>query len=188
MMHTKRTYLYTKILFAALIAGGLGTALWHYTSSFNEGIYDYAPSTDRAFIIDLFKKDWYWLISDYSSKDYSVEHMLDNRASSKEHVGNLIIKTYRVKGKPVGFVTYFPKELFEGYILFLSVDKSQRSKGYARKMMNYAIDDLKSRGARVIRLITRTDNIPGQKLYKSMGFKEIWTDGAYMKFEKELAD
>lgn len=186
MIQSNKASISTKLLLATLLFSGLGASLWYYTSHHSQGIYAYEPTVDRAFIIDLFKNDWYWLISDYSSKDYSVEHMLDNRASSKEHSGDLIIKTYRVAGKPVGFMAYYPKELFEGYILFLAVDKKHRSKGYARKMLTYAINDFKKQGIRVVRLITRTDNLPGQKLYKNMGFKQIWTDGAYVKFEKVL--
>lgn len=186
MIQSKKTSLFTKCMLAALLLGGAGATVYYYTSHLSQGVYAYEPSIDRSFIIDLFKNDWYWLISDYSAKDYSVEHMLDNRASSKEHSGDLIIKTYRVAGKPVGFMAYYPKELFEGYILFLAVDKKNRSKGYARKMLNYVINDFKKQGIRVVRLITRTDNVPGQKLYKSMGFKQIWTDGAYVKFEKVL--
>lgn len=170
-----------------LMTGLAGLSYWYYNARFGEGIYEYNPSLDRSFIINLFKKDWYWLISDYSAKDYSVEHMLDDKASSKDTHNDLTIKAYRVKGNPVGFVAYYPKEFFEGYILFLAVDKTQRSKGYARKMLAYAINDLKKRGATVIRLITRTDNVAGQKLYRSVGFNQIWTDGAYVKFEKVLA-
>lgn len=173
------------LLLSVLLLGAGGTAFYFYSQA-QQGIYEYNPQIDRSFIINLFKNDWYWLISDYSAKDYSVEHMLDRRASSKNHEGDLLIKTYRIKGKPIGFVAYYPRELFEGWILFLAVDKAYRAKGYARKLINYAINDLKNHGARVIRLITRTDNIAGQKLYKSLGFKEIWTDGAYYKFEKEL--
>ena len=35
-------------------------------------------------------------------------------------------------------------------------------------------------------MITPSDNVAAQKLYKSMGFKQIWTDGAYINLEKEL--
>lgn len=186
MMQAKKPGLYTKIFLLMVAIAGLSGSLWYYQTHLNEGIYDYDPAIDRAFIIDLFKKDWYWLISDYSSKDYSVEHMLDARASSKERSGDLILKTYRVKGKPVGFNAYFMQELFIGQILFVSVDKAHRSKGYARKMVNYDLDDLKKRGARIVRMVTRTDNIPAQKLYKSLGFKEFWNNGAYMMLEKEI--
>ena len=186
MTHTRTTGLYTKIFLLILGVAALGGSLWYYKSHTSEGVYDYDPTLDRAFIINLFKNDMYWLISDYSAKDYSVERMLDYKASSRETSGDLILKTYRVKGQPVGFTAYYIQELFIGRILFVSVDKAFRSKGYARKMVNYVIADLKKRGVRIIRMITRTDNIPAQKLYKSIGFKEFWTDGAYMMLEKEI--
>lgn len=176
-----------KVLLGLVLLAGVGIGGWYYQTYASEGIYAYDASTDREFIKRLFKEDWYWLISDYSSKTYSVEHMLDFKASTQDETnGRLIIKTYRIKGQPIGFVAYYPKELYEGRILFLAVDKKHRSKGYARKMAKYAINDLKKHGAHIVRLITRTDNTSAQKLYKSLGFKEIWNDGAYMKFEKEV--
>jgi ribosomal protein S18 acetylase RimI-like enzyme len=187
-MEKKNSTLLKRILALGLLAAALGVGGWYYyTAQQNQGIYDYSAATDRAFILDLFKKDWYWLISDYSP-DYSPEHMLDAHAPSKEpeYTGSLIIKTYRVDNKPIGFVSYYPKELFEGYILFLAIGKEYRAKGLARKLMQYAIDDLKKKGMRVIRLITRVDNVRGRKLYTGLGFKQVWTDGAYVKYEKEV--
>jgi ribosomal protein S18 acetylase RimI-like enzyme len=174
-------------LIGAVLLAGIGVGSWYYRAHKGEGIYTYEPSVDRAFILDLFKKDWYWLVSDYSP-NYSPEHMLDYKASSQEpqKVGNLTIRMYRKGGEPLGFVAYFMKELFEGYILFLGVGREARGHGYARRLFGEALDDLKKRGATVIRLITRTDNQRGRKLYSGMGFKEIWTDGAYVKYEKKV--
>ena len=186
MVGTKTGFSKKYLILGLVLAALAGGSFWYYKSRIASGIYDYDAATDRSFVIDLFKKDWYWLISDYSAKTYSVENMLDMKSSSEGHVGDLILKTYRVDGKPVGFVAYYPRELFEGYLLFLAVDKNQRAKGYARKMLHYVIDDFKKRGSTVIRLITRTDNEKGQRLYTSEGFKQIWTDGAYIKFEKRL--
>lgn len=182
---TKGSWIKYLAISALMAVAGLG--VWYYQSQVSEGICTYEASRDRSFILDLFKKDWYWLVSDYSP-DYSPEHMLDYKSSSIEpkYTGNLTIKTYCKGNKPVGFVAYYMKELFEGYILFLAVDKEARGHGYARTMLSYAIDDLKKRDATVIRLITRTDNTRGRKLYTGMGFEQIWTDGAYIKYEKKL--
>ena len=172
------------ILFCLVAMGGL---YWIYRTQ-SPGIYQYDSAKDKAFITNLFDKDWYWLISDYSP-DYSVEYMLDYRASSQypSGKGKLTIKTYRVKGKPVGFSAYSMEEFYRGRILFVSVDKEYRSKGYAKKLMIDAIEDLKKRGARVIRLVTRTDNKAALKLYTGLDFKETWTDGAYVKFELSIS-
>ena len=186
MTYTQKNSHFTKILLALTCILALAGGWFYYAHHFAQGVYAYDPKIDRAFIFDLFKNDWYYLISDLSSKDYSVAHMLDDRGSSRERSGDLIIKTYRVGGKPVGFVAYYPEELFKGRILFLAVDKAHRSKGYARKMLRYAVKDFKKQGFRVAELMTRSDNIPGQKLYASEGFKQLYNDGAYVKFQKSL--
>jgi ribosomal protein S18 acetylase RimI-like enzyme len=177
------------LLKGALVAAFIltGAAFWYVRTPHNEGIFPYEASTDRAFILNLFKEDWYWLISDYSP-DYSPENMLDtkSRYNNDPEKGILNIKTYRVQGKPAGFVAYHSGGLLEGYILFLAIGKEFRSKGYARTLMNYAINEFKKQGMRVVRLQTRTDNARGRKLYTSLGFKELSNDGAYVKYEKIL--
>jgi ribosomal protein S18 acetylase RimI-like enzyme len=170
-----------------LVALGLvmvlgGGYYWYQKSS---PIKPYEASRDRAFIINLFKKDWYWLISDYSP-DYNVEFMLDKKSptqNSTADVGKLIIKTYVENGVPMGFVAYYTKELKVGQLLFLAVDERYRGKGIARKLMNYALKDLKSLGMLAVRMNTRSDNKRARKLYESLGFKLIWTDGAYIIYE-----
>ncbi|MBA3954060.1 GNAT family N-acetyltransferase [Candidatus Dependentiae bacterium] len=174
-----------KIIIALSLILAVGAGIQAY-SYYNGSIYTYTPQKDRAFILDLFKNNWYWLVSERST-DFSVEYMLDNKASSKlARKGDLTLKVYRREGAPVGFVSYFTKELYEGFVLFLAVNEKERSKGYARKLLAYALDDLKKRGCLVIRLITRTNNVRGQKLYTGMGFKKIWEHEGFVKFEKDL--
>lgn len=182
--YSKRTLVYLAIGFivAGLIAGAVP-----YFSQSREGVYPYNSTTDRSFILDVFKKNWYWLITDFN-QNFSVENMLDKRASSEEpgHEGELTIVTYRVHNKPVGFVAYFMRELLEGFILYLAVAQEYRGKGYSRKLLTYAMDDLKKHGARIIRLQTRVDNKQARSLYSSFGFKQYWTDGAYLLMEKSI--
>ncbi len=168
-------------LIAAVLIG-IGGAFFYYQGF---GIKPYDAARDKAFIVDFFKKNWYMLISDYSP-DYNVEFMLDQRAPTTDDsrdVGKLIMKTYIIDGKPVGFINYYEKELKVAQILFLIVHEEHRGKGYARKLMQYALNDLKKRGILVARLNTRTDNTKARKLYESRGFKQIWTDGAYVIYE-----
>lgn len=186
MKNLKKIFLSFSFLF--LVAITLGGAIWYYSVSYVENnITDYNPCRDRSFILNLFKTNWYWLVSD-DSKDFSPEYILDNRASSRkpEHKGNLTIKVYSVGGSPVGFVAYHTKKLFEGFILFLAVEEKYRKMGYAKKLMDYALEDLKNRGMSVVRLVTRVINKPARNLYESMGFKDYWTDGTYIRFEKRL--
>ncbi len=60
---------------------------------------------------------------------------------------------------------------------------SLRGKGFAQKLMQYAIDDMRRLGAKKITLITRTSNTSAQKLYNRIGFKEIYRDEGYVYFE-----
>jgi len=96
-------------LIAAVLIG-IGGAFFYYQGF---GIKPYDAARDKAFIVDFFKKNWYMLISDYAP-DYNVEFMLDQRAPTTDDsrdVGKLIMKTYVIDGKPVGFINYYEKEL-----------------------------------------------------------------------------
>ncbi len=172
-----------KIIVAVVLVGLLG-ALWYFRES--NPIVDYKEKRDKAFIIDTFKKNWYMLISDYSP-DFNVPFMLDNRAPSGRDMtdaGTLIMKTYLEKGKPIGFVMYYPKGLKVGQLLFLGVSQEHRRKGIALKLAVYAIDDMKRLGMLGVKLTTRTDNTKARSLYEGLEFKQIWTDGAYVIYEK----
>ncbi len=163
-----------------VVAGGL---YFYYPGS--SPIKPYDASRDRTFIIDLFKRNWYLLMSDYSP-NYDVAFMLDNRAPTTKDMseaGKLLLQTYVLEGKPVGFIAYYEGDLKIGWVLFLGIDEAYRGKGYSKALMNYVIKDFKKRGMLAIRMYTRTDNTKARKLYESLGFKQIWTDGAYLIYE-----
>ncbi|MBI2775258.1 GNAT family N-acetyltransferase [Candidatus Dependentiae bacterium] len=161
---------------SVLVGGGI-VAVHHFTTKTKIEVLDFDETRDKSFILDIFKNDWYWLVSEYST-DFSPEYMLHYRASSKsaENIGDLTIKVIYENGKPVGFTAYHKLSLYVGRIIFVAVDKNFRSKGYGYKLLQLAVDDLKSRGAQKIRLVTRTNNAPGIKLYTRFGFKETSRD------------
>ena len=186
MNRITRSGFITKTVAGIILALGAGLGGLYYYTRLSEGIYEYDCSKDKQFICSFFKKNYYWLVHDYS-KTFSPEFMLDNKAASQKDlrmVGILKVKTYRIHGEPVGFVTYYPSELYTGRLLFLGVDERYRGQGIARKLTQYALDDLKRMGVRTIWINTRTDNAPGRKLYESLGFKEGWTDGAYVDYKR----
>jgi len=154
-------------------------------SNKHTGIFDYNPKTDRQFILDIFKNNWYWLVSE-SSVDFSAQYMLDNKSSSKDKIGDLNIKVYYDKNKPTGFVAYFMKNLNYAQILFIAVAEQYRGHGYSKKMINYALNDLKKKGAYIVYLITRTNNKTARALYKSTGFEQVEDDGKFVKYKKVL--
>ncbi|EKU47452.1 GNAT family N-acetyltransferase [Staphylococcus massiliensis] len=58
-----------------------------------------------------------------------------------------------------------------GYIYEIFIFKGYRGKGYARKLMERAIHDLKARGHQEIRLNVYAGN-EARKLYEAFGFKD----------------
>ncbi len=174
----------TSLLVGLLLCLGGAGVYWFLRPS--GPIVPYDASRDRAFILDTFNKNWYWLISDYSP-DFNVGFLLDHKspkAKDMSDAGILIIKTYVEQGKPIGFVMYYPKELKVGQLLFLGVSEAFRRKGIARKLAVYALEDMKRMGMLGVKLTARTDNTRARSLYESLGFKQIWTDGAYVIYEK----
>ncbi len=161
----------------------------NYSGSYScSGIFEYDPKIDRSFILNLFEKNMYWLVAE-NVTGFSAEYTLDTKSRSKrpEHQGNLQFYVYRTpECKPAGFVAFYKENFFKGKILFLAIDESQRRHGYARKLINFALDKLQEMGLVYVDIITRTNNIGAQNLYKSVGFHETWRDDGFVKLEKSL--
>lgn len=172
------------ILFVASIMGAAALWVTHTTDVCALVIDDYRPDRDRDFIMHLFKQNWSWLVAD---NNYSVEFMLDNRASQQFGMGgDLILKVGVVGEKPVGFVAYHKLTFYKGRILFLCVDEQERKKGYAEKLLRYALEQLKAEGHSIAQLVTRTTNIRAQSLYRKVGMKETSRDQDFVHFEIAL--
>ncbi len=169
-------------MLASLSLAGAGTALYFYIYPICR-ICNYQPTTDRTVFIDLFNKNRYWLTT---NEDYSAEHMLDTRSPNdyqEQFIGKLTIKAARVNGKSVGFVAYYKKKFYEGFILFLLVAKEYRGKSYATKLLKYAINALFEDHALVVRLVTRTNNYAAMKVYERAGMKETHRSNGFVYFE-----
>lgn len=166
-------------IFLGLVAAG---TYYFYQNREKDVILDFDAARDTAFILDSFKRDWYWLVE---GDDYSPEYMLKNRSSSQksEHKGNLTIKVGYHGKKPVGFVIYFMKNFYLGDLRFIDLDPEFRSKGWAYKLLDYAVKDFIKRGSAKIELVTRTTNYPAQKLYTRYGFREISREDGFVYYE-----
>ena len=175
-----------KIIALASVLSFAGAGLYYIVprTQVKECIQPFKLERDKQEILEIFKKDKYWLVA---SEDYSPEFMMENRAPSKNeprYYGKLDIKVlYNDQNQFVGFVAYYMKNFFVGQILFLDVKEEFRGKGYAQQLMNYAIKELKSQGATLIILVTRTTNESAQKLYKRLGFTVSHEDNGYVYFE-----
>lgn len=170
-------------MFAVSAAIGVG-GVWYYTHQPTQSVQliEFEYNRDSDFIKKLFHDNWYWLVA---SDTYDVDYMLFNKASSKspEHVGNLTIKTLYDDNDPLGFIAYYKKSFYLGFILFVSVDAEYRSRGYAKYMMQQALNDLRCHNVLRVRLVTRVENYAAQKVYTSLGFKEESRDDTFVHYQ-----
>ncbi len=175
------------VLLVCVAVFGLGPGTWYMFTKQTGPIYEFNYDRDRQPILDIFNQNWYWLIS---SDDYSPEFMMKYHAPNHydpAYVGKLQIKVLREKIQNedtfIGFVAYYLKKPTEGQLLFLAVRPEFRGKRYGEQLINYALADLKKRGAKVVKLVTRTTNENAQKLYTRVGFKETSREDGYVYFE-----
>jgi ribosomal protein S18 acetylase RimI-like enzyme len=179
----KRKHLLWLSLIMAAVVGGVV-----YWQQQRETIVSYNRARDRDALDTLFKADWYWLVPDELT-DFTTEHVFDSEASSIRPAdkGNLTIKVYKAQGTIGGFIAYYKASSYKGRILFLVVGEKYRGKGFAKKLLTYAMDDLIHRGCTIIEMFTRTDNERALALYTKFGFSEVWRNAKYMLLRKKIA-
>lgn len=183
-----------KILVTVLTALSISGLSYYYISykksaviqqaSAQSGFFDYDEARDKKDILAMFVTERYWLLS---SDDYDPEFMLDYKAPSKNptYVGKLHIKVLRENGKFVGFTTFYKTTVTEGQILFVAVNEAFRGKGNAKKLTQYAFDSLVRMGVKRVWLLTRSQNVRAQAVYKKLGFEVFEVDPeGYIYFEK----
>ncbi|MBN1549347.1 GNAT family N-acetyltransferase [Candidatus Babeliales bacterium] len=177
-----------KVLLISAVAAGL--CIWgisYHTSQEvikRSPIADYVDARDRDFVLHLFDENWYWLLT-HGRDEYSPEFMLDHRSRTQDpkDFGKLTLKVFLVEDQPVGFVGYLMETFFKGKVLFLAVDSPQRGNRFGEQLLRYACKALFEKGARVVQLLTRTDNKSAQALYKRVGFKVVWKNEGFVYFE-----
>lgn len=157
----------------------------YWPASMADGIHDYDAKRDRQAILDVFEKDWYWLVAG-DRNSFSPEYMLDSRSPNKYNQavqGQEKIKVMLIGGKPIGFITYYKKKAYLGQIHIIQVRPEYRGHGYAKQLMRVAIENLFSDPAiSLIKLTTRTNNPVAIKVYKGLGFVEEVRDEALVDF------
>ena len=90
----------------------------------------------------------------------------------------------------LGFTQLYPAlcsvDLVDYFVLYdLFVVEAARRQGIARALMNAASDWAKAHGAARLDLETARDNIPGQALYKDLGYE---LDEVFLKFSLDLTE
>ncbi|MGE0009363.1 MAG: GNAT family N-acetyltransferase [Candidatus Babeliales bacterium] len=153
------------------------------------GIVDFNYQRDHDYVNAVFEDDenWYWLV-DGSRSDFSPEDMMKTMSASRDlsTKGDLIMKMLYVEGKPAGFSAYYNKNFYLGKIRFIYVDPAFRGAGYGLQLVNAAVDDLKARGANKIALVTRSSNLPAQRIYEKAGFTLQKSPEGFAEFTKVI--
>lgn len=167
-----------------VVSGGI----YYYNSSYyaSKAIRDYVLAKDKDFCMRQFKEHQ-WLL--FANPNPNMDHILDTQSPNTyepQYAGKMKIKLLCDKGESVGFVTYYMESSFQGKILFLAIDSKFHGKGYGRKLMQYAIEQLKQMGAKTVKLFTRHENVRAQKLYESLGFISEGTDDYGIFYRKKL--
>lgn len=179
---TKKIALITGIALAA--CGGFGAYYYHTHPQLP--IYEFNPATDMQPVLAIFNKDFDWLTA---NKDSSPAFMFKNRTYDNNpiHFGALKIKVLREGDKIAGFTSYYMEPHQQGRILFVAVGHEFRGKGYGKMLTKYAMNELFKMGAEYLALWTRVDNLPAQRIYKELGFVEVFDSGdGFVFFEYHL--
>lgn len=82
-------------------------------------------------------------------------------------------------GKPIGVIVFYAnnEETRRAYVSILSVDPSCRGRNVGRMLMKRAIAVARKRNMRSMALHVDLDNIPPNRLYRSLGFRLIEQEG-----------
>ena len=176
-----------KITASAIALCFLLSGLTYYYYTPINGIYDLNITRDSEFIHKIFENDLYWLSTQPS---HDTDYMLKHKASSKNphDKNNLSIKVAYDAANPVGFIAYYKKSFYLGYILFIDVLTEYRTKGWGKRLLDYAVKDLIKQGCTKIELVTRTSNKAAQKLYTTYGFQETNHDEGFVNFEYRITN
>jgi ribosomal protein S18 acetylase RimI-like enzyme len=184
-------------LIAALITGCtiVGAGFWYYRyTSTRSPLVDFVYERDMPEIVQIIDENWYWLFPE-SKETYPagyVDYVFKYRAPQANVLqhGKLTIKVLRINNRVAGFVAYHMRGKQSGMLLYLAVKHEYRGKQYGEAMARLAIQELVKRGATIINLLTRADNIPAQRIYTKLGFHEVLNDGegfVYFAYEPGAA-
>jgi ribosomal protein S18 acetylase RimI-like enzyme len=179
----------SRVIMGMLALSLSASALWLVVSRTQSDvhIYNFDEQRDTPFMLDLLKENKYWL---YEGPEYGFdpEQTLKKRSSSPGSHGkhNLTFKVLYQKDIPVGFVGYHTLSFYIGQILYLVVKPEFRGKKYGYMLLQDAVNDLKKRGVKKIRLVTRTNNASSQNLYKKFGFYQTGVDDGIVTFDYDV--
>ncbi len=175
------------IVLGVLVVGALaGTSVWYYWQH-TPHLYEFELVRDKKDILDVFDRDWYWLIPG-DRDSFSPELMMQYKAPQQNIMwaGRLSIKVLRKEDQFIGFVAYFMKTTEHGFLNFVDVHPDFRGKAYAHQMAQAAVNDMIARGAKKLTGITRPSNVRSRAMFKRLGFTEVREDETFVFMERMI--
>ncbi len=169
-------------LVACFLFGGISSTIWYLVAP-GSPIIEFSYERDAKEILDIFDTDWYWLVAQ-SKEEYSPDFMLKYKAphSSRMYAGRMHIYVLRENDQLVGFITFYMKSNDAAYLNFVDVAKEFRGKGYAKKLVRFALQKMKGLGAKTVNLITRPTNTSARKLYTRLGFQQTFINDEFVGY------
>lgn len=134
---------------------------------------------DHQAIRDIFKRDWDWLIpAGVTEKDYSLDLPLKHRAPQQNPflAGRMHINVLRDGDAFIGFLAYYLKSSNVAFLNFVDINPEFRGKGFAKKLIQHALEQMKARGIKKVEMVTYPFNDRALNLYRQIGFQEVGRD------------
>jgi|GEM_PF-471975 len=185
------------ILVIATVCFAIGFGIyWHWykkplsvQTSTNPNIRVYEESRDWPFILDMFDKNWFWLVAQTREEydpNFDFKHL--TWSTNPYNFGKLNVRVYYADNEPAGFIAYYKKNFYEGHVWYIAVKEEYRKKGYAKQLLKYAIQDLFNQGCQIVTLLTRLINTPARTTYTHLGFAETRHDDTFIYYALRKKD
>lgn len=134
-----------------------------------------ARGSDREAVFKFCEKTWSW--GDYVQKVWNKW--------LKQKDGRLFVAT--IKGVPVGISHVSIDKPHEAWLRGARTDPDYRRKGVATAITRKCLEYAKSKGAKVARLVTESDNKAAQAVLQKIGFEQV-AEFVNMKNERVTAE
>jgi ribosomal-protein-alanine N-acetyltransferase len=92
-----------------------------------------------------------------------------------------------IDGKVVGYIASISEKNKTVHIASIAVHSSYRGMGVAKKLLESLLKILRKRDVCEVKLEVRKSNIPAQNLYRSFGFKHVYTIKNYYEDGEDAA-
>lgn len=193
-MANQKIFLYVLFIFSTLISSLLqsilpGGCIVNDLSSVEVTDFDAEKDFEQA--KELLQENWQELVGDQPCTDQLcimyADYFFKDKKSANYRPYPLLLKTIKNTGGLIGFIGYVLYDsanndrdsvgpcmmnppLDRGHIEILAIDSAYRKKGLAKKLLEYAIQDLTQKGAKKINVGVQYDNQSAIKLYRKLGF------------------